>query len=147
MQPQSVDTPRTHLGRPPIGIEFDASRAPYYVIRFAQTVTDADVEAVLGRMREVWKARQKIVVLCDGTDSALTPRQRKLVTDEMKRERENYRRWVDSWGLVVRSAVARHTLTALTWVSPPPFEMRVFDTLQDAAAWTTQRLAELRPQR
>lgn len=147
MQSQGVDTPRTREQPRSGGIDFDATKAPYYVIRFAHAVTDADVEDVLERMRSVWKTRRKIVVLCDGSDSTLTPRQRKLFTDEMKRERDNYTRWVDGWALVVQSAVARHTLTALTWVSPPPFEMRVFDTLEEANAWASQRLSELQLQR
>jgi SpoIIAA-like len=142
VQSQGVDSLRVHRGRSTCGIDFDASQAPYYAIRFAPAVTDAEVEGVLTRMREVWKERRKIVVLCDVSDSALTPRQRKLVTDEMKREHANYLHWVDGWALVVRSAVAKNTLTALTWVQPPPFEMRVFDTLENARAWASQRMSE-----
>lgn len=130
-----------------MGIDFDGGRAPFYVVRFPQSVTDADVAGVLARMREVWKLRQKVVVVCDVADSALTPRQRKLVTDEMKAEAENYSRWVGGWAIVVRSAVSRHTLTALTWMSSPPFELRVFETLDIAHAWATQRLREVYPPR
>lgn len=147
MQPQGVETPRTRQGRPTGGIDFDASQAPYYVIRFAETVTDADVEGVLSQMRGVWKLRQKIVVLCDVSDSSLTPRQRKLVGDEMRREHDNYARWVDGWAGVVRSALSRHTLTALTWMAPPPFEMKIFDRFDDASAWASQRFGELHPPR
>jgi hypothetical protein len=147
VQSQGVDTSRTRQGRPTGGIDFDASKAPLYVIRFAETVTDADVEEVLASMREVWKLRRKIVVLCDVSNSSLTPRQRKLVGDEMKRDRDNYARWVDAWAGAVRSTLSRHTLTALTWMSPPPFEMRIFDKLEDASSWAIQRVSELKSPR
>lgn len=139
MHSQGVARHARH-GRAPGGIDFDASQAPYYVIHFAPTVTDDDVEGVLTRMRDVWKLREKVVVLCDVSNTSLTPRQRKLVTDELRREQETYARWVDGWATVVRSAVARNTLTALTWMLRPPFEMRVCDSLEDARRWTAQRM-------
>lgn len=142
VQYHRVDTPPPGLQRLG-GVEFDATFAPRYLVRFARTISDGDLDDVHARMRAVWKLRQKIIVVCDVADSSLTPRQRKLVTEELKRDQNNYAHWVDGWAVVVRSAAARHTLTALIWVRPPPFEMRVFDSLENANAWATQRIGEL----
>jgi len=146
VQSHGLDTPRS-LHQKLGGVDFDTTQAPRYFVRFARTVSDADIGEVLARMRAVWKLRQKIVVVCDVADSSLTPCQRKVLTDEIRRDQDNYARWVDGWATVVTTAVARHTLTALMWVLPPPFEMRVFDRLEDANAWATQRVGELRPPR
>lgn len=147
MRTNGANLAQANQRQPSAGIDFNGTRAPLYLIRFPQSVTDADMGGVLARMREVWKLRQKVVVVCDVADSSLTPRQRKLVTDEMKAEAENYSRWVGGWAIVVRAAASRHTLTALTWMTSPPFELKVFDTFEVAHAWAAQRLREVHPPR
>jgi hypothetical protein len=125
----------------------DSSRAPLYVVRFPVAVTDAELDRIFLQFRDVWKRQEVIGVICDVSHSSLSPVQRKNVAQEMSRERRHYARWVAGWAVIVQSTVARGTLTALTWIATPPFELKVFGDSAVAEAWATERLYVLRRDR
>lgn len=122
------------------GVVLDSSRAPLYVVRFPIAVTDAQLARIFVQFQEVLRRRQVIGVVCDASHSSLSPVQRKQVALEMGREGRHYARWVAGWALIVQSTVARGTLTALTWIAAPPFELKVFGEPMGAEAWAAERL-------
>lgn len=112
-------------------------------VTFPKSVTDEDLEAMLATVREVFKARRRIVLLVDAIDSGLSAGQRKLLIRLMREHEDEFRRWVHGSALVVRSALARGTLTALLWMMTPPYEQKVFSSLEEALSWSERRRREI----
>lgn len=112
-------------------------------VTFPESVADEDLQGMVASVREVFKARRRIVLLVDATDSGLSAGQRRLLIRLMRDYEDDFRHWVHSSALVVRSALARGTLTALLWMMTPPYEQKVFSSLEEARSWSERRRKEI----
>jgi hypothetical protein len=127
-------------------IAFDDSRPHLCVVTFGDEVDDRDVLSLFERTLEVFRQRKRVVLLVDTANSHLSAGQRKLMVSEMRAHEEEFRRWVACSGIVISSALARGTLTALMWMTTPPYEQKVFATLDAAMVWAEKRVTELERQ-
>jgi hypothetical protein len=75
--------------------------------------------------------------------TAFGPKERKRTTRELE-AREAPMKQNMIVGLVLGGQLQRGFVTALTWLSPPPFEQKVFVSVQEARAWCESRLAARR---
>lgn len=127
----------------PSNIRIDIKSDHLVHVTFAESVADDDIEALFASVREVFRARRRVVLLVDASNSGLSASQRKLLIGLMREHEDEFRRWVQDSALVVRSALARGTLTALLWMMKPPYEQKVFSSLDDALSWTERCTREL----
>jgi hypothetical protein len=117
----------------------DCGRFPLCTALLPLVLRDDDIHAMFAWSQELFGRRRRFVQLTDASNSSMTARQRQLMVGLMREHEHEFRCWVDCGGLVVRSALARGTLTALMWMMKPPYEMRVFDEVAKAAEWAEQR--------
>lgn len=140
---------RKQAGRPAAsgagsaGIVVDDSQAPLYRITFGSTVADEDILGLFASFREVWALGRRVVMLVQTPAKGLTAHQRKLVVSGMKAELHDYSRWVFGCAMVIDSSFSRGTYTALSWMLAPPFEQKVFATLEQAESWANSRVSLL----
>jgi hypothetical protein len=127
-------------------LSFDDSHSHLCVITLAEVLDDGDISRLYERVLRVFKKRKRIVLLVDASNSRLTAQQRKLMVTRMKEHEDEFRHWVACGVLVIESALARGTLTALLWMFRPPYEQKVFQTIESARAWALDRVAEIERQ-
>ncbi len=124
-------------------IHFDASRFPLCRVTFPEQIDDAAIPCLFARTRELFARRQRFVLLVNASNAGLTARQRKLMVSSLKEEADAYERWIYGSALVVRSALARGTVTALMWMMNPPYEQKVVSKLEEGEAWAYELLRRL----
>jgi hypothetical protein len=119
-----------------LAIEVDESRWPMVVIRWPATVTDADVEDFLARSMAQLERRQRYASLHDGVRaSGLDSKQRARMSEHTNTHRDALGQWMVAAAIVSPSAVVRGIVTAINWLSPPPFPQRQFAMRSQAEAW------------
>ncbi len=118
-------------------IEVDESRWPLVVIRWPRgPVTDADVEALIALSLGHLARRERFASLHDGVRATgLDGRQRRRMADHVNAYRKPLGEWHVAAAIVVDSAIVRGIVTAINWLSPPPFPQRQFATRAEAEAW------------
>lgn len=124
-------------------IDVDESRWPLVVIRWpAGAISDADIDAFLEASMAQLARGERFGSLHDGVRaSGLDGKQRKRMSDHVNRNRGLLERWHVAAAIVASSAVVRGMITAINWVSPPPFPQRQFATRAEAEAWLLGVLA------
>jgi hypothetical protein len=120
-----------------LAIEVDESRWPMLIIRWPSgSVTDADVEDFLTRSATHLTRGQRYASLHDGVRaSGLDGKQRQRMSEYTDEHREALSRWMVAAAIVSPSAVVRGVVTAINWLSPPPFPQRQFAMRSEAEAW------------
>lgn len=124
-------------------IEVDESRWPLVVIRWPSgSVTDDDVEEFLRLSKTHLLRGQRFASLHDGVRaSGLDSKQRRRMSEHVNDSRRLLERWHVAAAIVSPSALVRGIVTAVNWVSPPPFPQRQFATRAEAEAWILGALA------
>lgn len=118
-------------------IHIDESRWPLVVIEWpAGTITDADIEDFLRRSTAQLARGERFGSLHDGVRaSGLDSKQRKRMSEHVNLSRALLRRWHVAAAIVADSAMVRGMITAINWVSPPPFPQKQFATRAEAESW------------
>jgi hypothetical protein len=126
----------------------DDSKWPrVYVTWPGEPLDDADFEAAVLAMSKLLERGQRYVILHDARRAVRpTPKQRAFAAEQQKLDAEGTRRWLKGVALVTASPLISGVLTAINWITPPPYPMKTFSRLSDADAWMTTQL-EGRPQR
>jgi hypothetical protein len=124
-------------------LSFDDSHPHLCVVTLGNELEDRDIADLYERTLRVFARRRHVVLLVDARNSQLTARQRKLMVAHMKEHEDEFHHWVVGSALVIESALARGTLTALMWMSSPPYEQKAFRTLDAARAWALERVADV----
>jgi len=73
---------------------------------------------------------------------ALDALQRKKFAEYIKSRHANLQRFISAHAVVVRSSIERGVVTAVLWLSPAPFPVRVFESPADAEEWAREQLAK-----
>jgi hypothetical protein len=125
-----------------VDIEIDESDWPLLVIRWPRgVIVDADVDAFLRVSTEHLARRERFASFHDGVRAtALDSRQRRRMADHVTTHRKELAEWHVAAAIFADSAVVRGIVTAINWLSPPPFPQRQFAVRADAEAWLRQML-------
>jgi hypothetical protein len=124
---------------------FDDSQWPLLQIRYGMRISGDEADAYHRTLRGYLMLREPFVVLADARAAEVPPpRERQRMADFIRETEALSRRCVAGMALVMRTPAGRGVLTAVLWLKTPPFPMRAFGTVQEAAAWCRQQLATFR---
>ena len=89
-------------------------------------------------MSGLTQRKQPFVVIHDARRAARpTPKQRAFAATQQKRDAEGSRRYLRGTALVVTNALVAGVVTAINWITPPPYPQKIFSSLADAEKWAT----------
>jgi serine/threonine protein kinase len=142
------DTPRTPANRHgdrARSITFDDSRFPLIVVTLVGRLTDVEYAAYLDdRTARLIDRGEVYALVYDGAGIVeMAPSTRRLQAGWINRHRAAISALNQGCGFVFGSARLRGLLTAVHWVSPPPYPYAVFSRRADAMKWCLDRLAEV----
>ncbi len=86
-------------------------------------------------------------VLYEVRHPALDPASRRKISALLNEYRDSARRYTLAYALVTPSPTVRGILTALFWMSPPPYPNKVFGTTEKAVGWLSSRVPTLNAER
>ncbi len=108
----------------------------------AQQLSDRDFETMVLAMSALSRRGQPYVILHDARRAARpTPRQRAFAAAQQKLDAERTRRLLRGTALVVASPLIASVVTAINWITPPPYPQKIFASMADAETWATAQLA------
>ncbi len=121
----------------------DDSQWPLVLITWPEhPVTDEDVDVfVAERRKQVPRGKHVTLHLTEG-GSGLRSRQRRRMAEYLREDAELVRGRLLASALVARNPVIRGMITALSWLTSPPFTQRVFADRASAEAWLSEVLVE-----
>ena len=121
----------------------DSSRWPLVLVTYPKEVTDAFVESLAQDLVAIAKGDRSFAVLVDATSAApLTAKQRAKIVSATDDNHAAFAMRCVGQAIVVRSALSRGVLTAMSWLKPPPMPMRTFDSTTLAEEWLRSLLAD-----
>ncbi len=124
---------------------FDDSEWPIFLVTQPRDTLTIDAHrAMLAEITtRAFGRKQSFVLLIDATVVTERPDalRRKLTAAAMRQGNVKYPGILRGLGVVLRSTVDRHVLTALTWLARPPYPMAAFETISQAKTWARQRLS------
>jgi|GEM_PF-2497793 len=123
----------------------DDSRWPLLALRPTALVDDpAALDATYRALERVLAKRRRMLMLFDlrGASSS-PPRRRRLLEWGLRHEAE-LRAYLGASALVVGNGFERGFVTAMLWLHPVPWPMRVFTTRDEAEAWLLREHADSR---
>ncbi len=115
-----------------------------YVQAFPRRVTDDDLASFLAAIEPFvlgMHAPYAWIVNVAGLLSA-TAKQRKAYAAFMDRVRSHDAQFCAAAGIVASNAFTRGLVTAVFWLSTPPYPYRVCASIEDAGAFASEKLAE-----
>jgi len=120
-------------------ISVDERRWPLVVIVWpAEPLADESVEEFLRISQCELERREPQFTLHEIRGaSGLDARQRRRIAQFVEEHRDEIARYVAASAIVNTSPVLRAMITAIHWLSPPPYREAVFATRTDAEAWLT----------
>jgi len=133
---------------PPGAIEggmLDLSRWPLVHLASKPRTNDEDIARFLKNLEVVLRSRHgPFAVVHDfrGTKE-LSAKQRRSISDHLKQNTETYRLRCVGYAFVFDDPALRGALTAIFWMTPPPYQHRIFPDVRSADAWVTSRLSLL----
>lgn len=124
------------------GITFDESNWPIVHINYGEYETDEWQEHALFVERLL--NRREPFALINNLAGVRPPgaTERRIISDCIAKRREDFLRYLCASAGVQPSALARGAMTAIQWVSPPPFPFKVFATVEEAEAWALRAIGE-----
>jgi hypothetical protein len=133
VSPRADDRPRATV---------DDSRWPrVYVTWPAAPLDDDEFESAVLAMSALLKRGEPYVIIHDARRAVRpTPKQRAFAAAWQKRDADGTRRRLRGVALVTASPLIAGVLTAINWITPPPYPMKIFAAMDAAEAWTTARL-------
>lgn len=125
-------------------IRLDVSRWPVVVVTPSDSFNDADIDDFLAAYDRALNSRLEpyATVLDLRRCQAMSPTQRKRITNGMERNREHRRLWQRSMVMVFDSPLMRMILTAILWAFKPEYEIKVFTDLPEALVFANMRAKE-----
>jgi hypothetical protein len=122
---------------------YDDSRWPIVVSRASGESSDDDMRSYLTMLELMLSRKARHVIIVDATQGKqLKSQHRKMLADWTQLNRQTLARYRAGLALVTPSAVLRGMITAVYWLSPPPFPYQPVSTMEEGWAWARQRIAE-----
>lgn len=118
-------------------IVVDVARWPLVVVRYPAAFTEEEWIAQANELDAVLQRRAPFLMLSDASRVATAPtaKQRRFASEKIRARRDEWARYCTGAAFVTPSALVRGVMTAINWASPPPFEQRVFATVEEGEAW------------
>jgi hypothetical protein len=133
-------TERVSTGAVMQGIVIDESRSPIVVVELNKQLDDDGWRSYLATLTAYVDRRQPFAVVIVTNDSQLTARQRAATAELVKAREDDLRTYCKGNAAVVKGAVQRGVITALSWLVKFPFPSKVFSNLDDAIGWARSQL-------
>ncbi|HEX2570721.1 MAG TPA: hypothetical protein VH877_14285 [Polyangia bacterium] len=123
------------------GKAFIADKSQWPFVTLLTPKGEIDVGSFFSIIDSCLERQSTFVVLHDirGMGS-LSPLQRKQFSEYIKSREMSLKQYIAAHAVVVSSAIERGIVTAVLWVSPPPFPVRVFTSPTDAETWVRGEL-------
>jgi hypothetical protein len=103
---------------------------------------DEQFESIVLSISTLLERGQRYVIIHDARRAVRpTPKQRAFAAAQQKHDAERTRRLVAGVALAVSSPLTAGVVTAINWITPPPYPLKTFSTMAAAEAWATERLA------
>lgn len=124
--------------------QFDETEWPIVVVRWHGRPSDPSIVAGLKRMDALLARGERFGLLIDSRGSGgLTPEQRGLLVQHMKRNEELNRKYLVQ-AFVADDLIARTLYWGVQLISPSPFPTKVFREIEAARAWLADELGASR---
>jgi hypothetical protein len=123
----------------------DDTRLPLLALRPTAAVDDpAALDGTYRALEQVLAKRRRILMLFDLRGASSSPGRRRRLLDWGLRHEPELRAHVGACALVVSNGIERGFVTAMLWLHPVPWPMRVFSSVGEAEAWLLRDNAENR---
>jgi len=127
-----------------VDFQFDETEWPIVVVRWHGRPSDPSIVAGLKRMDALLARGERFGLLIDSRGSGgLTPEQRGLLVQHMKRNEELNRKYLVQ-AFVADDLIARTLYWGVQLISPSPFPTKVFREIEAARAWLADELGASR---
>jgi hypothetical protein len=124
------------------GIRLDTSNWPILVLTPMDNISDESIQDFMESFFAMVKAKKEryalIVDLRQRTN--MSRKHRKLLTDELNKNKEFEEDYNAGTALIVNSAVIRGIMMSLFWLFSPKHPTDVFKTMERAVSWANSRL-------
>jgi hypothetical protein len=121
----------------------DTSAWPLMIITLpAGNIPDDEVVSLLNKYTQIIKEKvEPYALVMDVSKTAkLNLKQRKMLVDQMKANKEFTEKYCKGNALVFKSALLQGILTAMFWIFKPKYETKIFTQVPDAIAWAQSKL-------
>ncbi len=110
---------------------------PLVSVRWPKEAIAPDALDRLFAATDGWLARREpFAMLTDGRDAAApTALVRKRLAENAKQNEDALARYLAASAVVVGNPVVRAMITAVNWLAPPRYPVKVFTDVADAEAW------------
>jgi hypothetical protein len=137
----SVAPPTNALGALEGGV-LDLSRWPLVNIAFKPRATEEEIARLFKNIEVVLRARQgPFVAVVDARGTReISARHRKIVADHLAQNTDLYRHRCAGHAFVFEGTALRGALTAIFWMTPPPYPYRIFPDVPTAERWALDQL-------
>lgn len=123
----------------------DDSRWPLLALRPTASVDDpAALDATYRALERVLAKRRRMLMLFDLRGARSSPARRRRLLEWGLRHEVELRAYLGASALVVGNGLERGFVTAMLWLHPMPWPVRVFSSRDEAEAWLLQEHAEPR---
>lgn len=121
-------------------VRFDDSKWPIVTAVFGGDSSDEDFLRFFEQLEAYYRRNERFVLAVDaGSSTGVSSAQRKLMADKIEQQAPLSSKLMIQ-PIVLHTAVQRGVLTALNWISPPPYPQKVCKTLEEAIAWGQEQL-------
>ena len=129
-----------------VRVAIDESKWPrVYAIWPGQALADEEFEEMVLAMSALHQRGERYVVIHDARRAQRpTPKQRAFAATQQKLDADKSARLLAGVAMVVSSPLIASVVTAINWISPPPYPQKIFSSLDAAEAWAAEQLAKRR---
>ncbi len=109
---------------------------------FSGKHSNAEVQEFLDESTRLIGKREPYAIVMDMSKmSAASAEQRKMAADWTAQHNDSLRKYTVAQAYVVNSTFVRGLLTAIYWMTPPPYPYKFLGNLEHAYAWAAEMLA------
>ncbi|MCB9610135.1 MAG: hypothetical protein H6716_26345 [Polyangiaceae bacterium] len=116
--------------------EFDESEWPILRVTFDVSISPTEVDAYLARCSELLSRRERMGLLIDARRADVPDaKTRARFVEFFDVQRPRTRRYIAGMSVVLRTAMGRGVVTAVTWMESPSFPVKSFEHASEARLW------------
>ncbi|HLT37039.1 MAG TPA: hypothetical protein VK034_12160 [Enhygromyxa sp.] len=120
---------------------FVADLRDWPILRMRSPTSDVHIESFFSIIDDALSREAVFVSIHDTRGMPnLNAVQRRKFADYIQRREEPLGRWIAAHAVIVGSAIERGIVTAVLWLKPAPFPVKVFSTPQEAETWAIAKL-------
>lgn len=118
-----------------MNVESDRDCGRVYIVTFGETISAREWEEYIDFCRARLKENQPFALLHDHRKGGAPNAVQRRKLQEMLDQEAKTGSLVRASAVVSSSALVRGALTALTWLRPLPYPVKVFSAVDEARAW------------